>query len=232
MTNMRTPPVVVTGMILGLICMMMATNNNNTSASAQDKDTPAALEAFKKTWAVAPAAFESKEPDLAPKVSWKIDNSITVANRAMITSKSDFKDGYKLTCKWRWIEGEGKYPDSLSVILRSSGEQRKWAHEITSGIQLNFNPAGKGGVTISEWKKDADPKILARVEQKFEQYKQYAIEVTDGGDKITVTIDGKMVIELPVEAGGGKVSIYNREPVAGVRHTSVISDLTVEALKK
>lgn len=224
----RTP--VNTGILIALLTFVLLNN-----AAADEKADKKQADTVNKTWVVTDPVAKIGDKKIAMKAEIdKANGTVTLANRALLTTKSDYKAGCTVKFGWQWMEGHPQYPDHLAIVLRSGKQDDVWPYEITEGLVVKLNPAGKGIVTIHKVKAGSDPEELARNKDdcEFGQGTNYEIEVTDSGDKITVKVGDKVVVETKVEKGGGKVSVYNREPVANVRHVSVLNGLTVEALPK
>ena len=172
---------------------------------------------------------------MSPTIDIAEDGTVTFANRRALVSKDDFPKGCTIKCKWQWTAGDpGKYPDHFAIVLRTNGKQRKWPHEAEEGFVVKLNPSEGGFVQVSEFKQELPPQEVARKRDLgFGQSTIHDIEVTDGGDKIIVKVDGKDALDVRVEKERGpfKVAMYNREPVAGIRKVSRVTDLHIKALK-
>lgn len=182
------------------------------------------------SWEAAPAAFD--KGGHLPKVVIAKDGKVTLENRGMLNSKKEFGPA-TVSFKWQWTEGDVRlYEDHLTVALRSNGVQKARPYEIDEGLIVRFNPTGKR-ITIEEVKQGLPAQEAGRkADITFDKAVTYTVVIEDRGKEIVVKVDGKEVLKTKVDEGSGKVAIYNREPVANVRHVSEISDLKIVPAKK
>lgn len=189
---------------------------------------------------IAEPAFKTKKNELDPVAEIKDDSTVVLANRGLILSKGEFKEGCVVRLKWTWTsEDTMTYPDHLMVVFRTNGKQKeKWTFGIDEGLQVRLNPHGKGFVEVEKWEKDKEGVSLlgrSKDDVSFSTDKTHDITISDAGDVIVVEVDGKEVLRQKVDpkdgSGTWKIAIYNREPVAGFRKVSTLTDLKVTDLK-
>lgn len=189
------------------------------------------------TFESGPPAFKAKQEfeRYAPTATVK-DDGIVLRNRGVAVSKAEYPTGATLSFSWKWTEGdlEKKYPDHLCVVVLTDGALReKWSHEIGKGVVIRLNP-GSGGITIEGWlaDKNESESLASKDGFTFEKGKEYAVKIMYTPEKVVVTIDGGTPIEAAVpekfRAGGKKICLYNREPVAAIVKESVLTKVRVE----
>jgi hypothetical protein len=187
------------------------------------------------TFDVGPPAYAVATQPLVLRAD---NGSLVLRNRGIAVTKDVYPDGATVTSDWAWLEGvpEMKYQDHLCVAVLTDGKQRtKWSHEIQKGVVVRFNP-GSGGIGIEGWLADKDESELFAFKDgfTFEKKTKYAISVEYSKAEITVSVDGKAVVDAKIpekyRGGGDKVAFYNRESVAGVPHASKLEK--IEIVKK
>lgn len=183
-----------------------------------------------RTWKAAPLAFNTPDDALRPKAGIGDKGVVTLANRGMLVTREKRGKG-TVSFAWAWTEGDdetGLYPDILVVGLRCSGTQKpQWSHEAADGVLVRFSPGGGGTVSIEDTATDAAPP--APVRMVFKKGTEYRIAVIDEGNRVRVVIEGKEILTAGVkDRVEGYTALYNREPVAGVPHRSVVQHLRLE----
>ncbi len=163
------------------------------------------------------------------------DGSIVLRNRGSAASTAEYPDGAEVSFTWKWTEGnlEAKYPDHLCVAVLTDGVLRpQWSHEIGKGVVVRFNP-GSGGITIEGWlaeKKEAES-LASKDGFTFEKGKAYEIKILYTPTKVVVTVDGGDPVSADVpekfRTGGKNICFYNREPVAGIVKSSMLTKVSV-----
>jgi hypothetical protein len=98
-----------------------------------------------------------------------------------------------------------------------------------------LNPAAKGIIAIERLVDGDDNacEVIASTKAiSFPRDTPFKLRIVDDGKTVTVFVDEKLLLQAAVKDRGksSKVAIYNREAVAGVRHVSVLTDLTVKPL--
>lgn len=202
----------------------------------EKKDNKA--ESVKAAWEPVKPAFKANKEKFDPTVEFQKDGTIVMANRGMLLSRNEFPKGATVKCRWSWISEEPNvYPDQLAVALRTDGDRkRQWSFEIDDALVVRLNPHSTGSVFVQIYERGKDEVEIGRKQGiAFKMGDSHDIEITDLGDRITVRIDGKEVLEQkvdPSDGGGKKVAVYNREPVAGKRKVSTATDLTIKETEK
>lgn len=190
-------------------------------------------DAIDAAWRAGDSVSEA-EGEFKQSVQIGADGAVTLRNRGMLVSRQPHAKAV-VSLRWKWTEGHrenGPYPDHLAVVLRTGGQQRAdWAFEIVDGIVVRLCPSAGGFVTIEEFKPVGVPRQLARAAVALKKGTVYALKVDDEGTLIRVSVDGKELLSFPVQEGQGRVSLYNREPVAGVVKESVVTELRIEGKK-
>jgi hypothetical protein len=205
-------------------------------AFSQDKKP----EGLQKDWeSVQPFEFETKKKELKPET--KIGKqSITLRNRGMVTTKKEYNKDEKgktvVSLTWKWVKGEGNtYDDHLALVLRTDGTQRqKRSWEAENGILVKFTP---GQVILAQIKGDYH-EGLATATIGVTLGEENQIRVTDDGQQVEVyfgtgkdPIISKQVGRIN-DLTDRKISLYNREPVAGVEHESYLTNVKIEIVKQ
>jgi hypothetical protein len=202
--------------------------------SADDKED-AKVKELKKAWKPLEPIFKTENKELAPTAEIMKDGKVVLANRGAIASTKEY-GAVTISFSWQWTQGDdetGKYPDHLSIALRTTGKQRaEWSHEIDEGIVVKLVPNAGGSVVIEEYKQGQPALPVASKKCEFKMGKTYKVLVKDEGKKLTVSIDGKVIVEAKVDEGKGYAVLYGREPVAAARKESEITNLKAEAAKK
>ena len=160
-------------------------------------------------------------------------NTIALVNRGVVVTKNPIPDNKPMTIvfDWSWIEGRetDRYPDSLVVMLRTTGAQRqRWSHEMEDGIAIRFDPTEKQvSVQVHQKGDDFKTQKLAAKDMEFKRFESYAVVISDTDQRISVFVNNQFVVEAKVPEGitGRKVALYNREPVARVRHVSLLTNI-------
>ena len=179
-----------------------------------------------RTWKAAMPVFEGPDGATNPKAEIGDKGTVTLQNRGMLVTKDKRGKG-TVSFSWKWTEGNDEYPDSLVVALRCEGKQNgKWSHEVPDGLLVRFSPGG-GTLSINDTAKD-ETRQLAPVKMAFEQGVEYKIAIIDEGTRIRVVVGSKEALTADVKQGEGYTALYNREPVAGVGHKSLIQYLRLE----
>lgn len=164
-------------------------------------------------------------------------DSIQLANRGVVVSKTSYPQGFTLAFDWKWIEGSkvGAYEDVLTVAFRTDGKlNAKWSHEIVEALVATFQ-AHDGKITIERRLPGKPGETLAAIRGiTFKRNQVYQIEVRDDEELEVSVNQGRIAylkIPAPQRGKDSKVAIYNREAVAGVRKVSKLSHVSLKAVK-
>lgn len=183
---------------------------------------PAANSQESIKWKAGPPAFKVKEglEKFAPVVKIEGDK-ILIRNRGLLVSEKQHKAGATLEFTSKWTQGkdEGFYQDVMTVVFKTTGEQRaKWSHEISDGIAVRFAAHGKT-VSVEHFKVgEQSPVLLARAQFVSERGKEQTIKISEDQSVISIHVDEKEVLfcKIPILDGPAYIALYNREPVAAV----------------
>jgi hypothetical protein len=202
--------------------------------AAQEKKPDDKQTALAKLWEEGPAAFKPKNEKFAPSAKIGKSGVVNLKNRGLLKSKQQYPKGCELTFDWQWVAGnpDEDYGDSLAVVLRTSGDQKKkWSHEIEDGLMIRFWHTKDGGtLKLEHFKKgQASSKLIKELTKQWDQYTLYAIKIVDTGDKIEVSVDGDVLISEKVpKIDSAWICFYNREPVASAVQVSQLFNLIVK----
>ncbi len=180
-----------------------------------------------KMWKEGPA-FETMFKKLPPTAKIK-DDMVTLKNRGLLLSKAEYKNGFRLSFTWQWVEGEGSYPDILAVALKTDGAQRAWPGEIDNGIVVRFGPRR---TAIEHWKsgEDGDPNPETK-DFAAEKNTTYKIVIEEKDGDVSVTINDVQLRRRIEGVKNYRIAIFNREPTAMTLHESWIQDLRLTPKK-
>jgi len=177
---------------------------------------------LQKEWVAGPG-FEPKAgalPDvhIGPSV-------IMLQNRGLAVSKEKLSNGF---VSFRWVTafdtGTGStYHTHLCVVLRTDGVRSKeWPFEIDQGVIVRLAPDSLGVETkmTGEGTKQLIPV------KDMDLSGERLVTITDKGDRIEVSINGKVILEGKIDPKFGgenrKMAIYNREGVANSLHVDIL----------
>lgn len=172
-------------------------------------------------------------------VSEVTKNTIALVNRGLVVTKQPIPENQQMfvSFNWSWVEGResDRYPDHLVVALYTTGTQRQnWSHEVVDGVVVRFDPTEKQ-MSIQHHQKGDEfkPKLLAAKDMEFKRFESYQVTISEREGKIYVVLNGQRMLEasVPPVTFGRKIALYNREPVAGVRHVSLLSNVELSVAK-
>lgn len=155
-------------------------------------------------------------------------HAIVLTNRGIAVTKVEFEQKpFEFNFRWLWTEGReaDRYHDTLAVALWTSSKQKQeWSHEIEDGFVVKFMPHQSRIVVHHHKQGEKSPTDIAEVtDLEFKRYIPYHILIRCYGKKLVVIVDSKTVIDETIPAmKKGKIAVYNREPVAGVRHVGIL----------
>lgn len=165
-------------------------------------------------------------------------NTAILVNRGCIASEksNEYERGCELRGTVTFNEGSGTYADVLTIVLHSSGQrQNEWPGEVSDGLAIVIGSNG-GYIYTSIRTPGAEPQYLSRkTDFTISKGRRYNFKIVDNGNAVDVYF-GDMktpaTIVKPDRSSftGHRIVIYNREPVAGVRKSLVLSRLHLHAL--
>jgi hypothetical protein len=171
---------------------------------------------------------------------------LSLVNRGYLVTQQEFPGPVSITFEWLWIEPDvyaPQYSELLCVALRTRGvPNEKWPFDITDGAVIGFNAWGNM-ITVSEAITIGPQKGSGMLSTPMLPEEWHEIRVDDDGSAISVYIKGPRIDKRhwkePVlqttrvkHADKHHIAIYNREPVAGVRHESRIRNVKIMPLEK